>query len=137
MRKCTSILALTAAMILTGSAYAGDGCNGCAGSPYEQRSILRRFADRFKSSHEADPSRACVQGKTHLDMGCTNCRAYTVFVFGSCCEFFEHPETFQGPCEKCCNRLRSRWEARTQGPALPYPPHSPGSAGPCGPILKD
>ena len=47
-----------------------------------------------------------MEGKTHLDMGCISCHAYTVFVFGSCCEFFEHPETFQYPVAKCCNRWK-------------------------------
>jgi hypothetical protein len=103
MKKRTYFAALFLAMLVAGPTVAGDcACGPCDG--YEPRGFLRRVCDRVR--HRDDSSRACAQGKTHLDMGCTPCRAYTVFVFGSCCEFFEHPETFQGPISKCCNRWK-------------------------------
>jgi hypothetical protein len=110
MRKWTFLLAIVVAAAAFSSAHAEDGCNCVPGYPGAPRGFLRRVCDRITAKHESDPSRACAQGKTHLDIGCTPCHAYTVFVFGSCCEFFEHPETFQGPITKCCNHLRGTRE---------------------------
>src|SRR5262245_26602168 len=65
MKTWISLAAVMATVLLAGPARADDGCNCGGGYGYESRSFLRRCCDRVKSKYHDDPSRTCVQGKTH------------------------------------------------------------------------
>jgi hypothetical protein len=101
MKKTVGFLTLALSAMLATPAAAGEvvivptsEAAYCCEPP---RGRLYRFWDRLTTRSY---SNTCGQGKTHLDMGCTDCRADCIFVFGNCCEFFDNPETYRSPLER-------------------------------------
>jgi hypothetical protein len=86
-----SFLALVALLAAATCSQAQDlPCDSCPGeSPVgESHSRLKRCWHRLCDRLER---KSCGYGKTHHDLGCSGCRADTIFVFGSCWQFFEEP----------------------------------------------
>jgi hypothetical protein len=111
MKARSALLALSACLALTPLALAGDKERTCGCSNDRYRTYQEYEAYLLPPLPGQHWCRwGCGQGKTHHDFGCTGCRADAVFVFGSCCQFFEEP---------CSRPPYPAKERRSHGPWLP------------------